>query len=132
MYFQGLESRRHFSASDLDLTWGSDGIVTGGSELYRPVAVVLPLADGRVMALHSADPQEDVVGFAARYLSNGAPDRAFGTNGRRDESGYHLMLVQPDLKYLLIEGQAVRRQLPSGADDPSFGMGGLAFGPLDV
>ncbi|MBI2204692.1 MAG: hypothetical protein HYU41_12655 [Candidatus Rokubacteria bacterium] len=126
---------RYLSDGRLDRTFGDGGTVAtdfGAGSLAFAVALQ---PDGKIVAAGTTSGPN--ARFAlARYLADGALDRAFGTDGRVitdfGSRGALALALQPDGK-LVVAGSAnlgdrdvfaIARYLPDGRLDPAFGTGG--------
>lgn len=116
------------ASGDLDPTWGNDGVARTLLERgpSREVAahVVTVTQSGAVLVQGVAGHQEGTRPFLARYTSRGRLDRAFGNAGLlRGNSAGRVGVTLANGKIVLV-GESVRRLLPNGRLDPSFGDGG--------
>lgn len=100
--------------------------------------------EGRILVVGEVDAGGQSDGILARFLANGQPDTTFGTDGQLvfgasgiAESTAAIAVL--DDGRLLVAGSAshggsadfeVRRFLPDGAADPSFGAGGVVALPI--
>jgi uncharacterized delta-60 repeat protein len=120
----------------LDPTFGRNGIVRAHVRLDGLLAANLASQpDGKLLV--SAFTNGLRGGAVIRYDRDGHLDRSFGWNGRillhDREDPFAGLYALPDGKILLFScrgGSVLRRFLPSGALDPSFGRAGLVR--LDV
>jgi uncharacterized delta-60 repeat protein len=78
--------------------------------------------DGKVLVVGGATSRSHV----ARYLPSGALDTSFGNGGVQSATGpfWRAVLVQPDGKILLQSFIEIRRLLPDGTPDMTFGVRG--------
>lgn len=123
-----------------DKSFGKDGIVQTAIENYNDrLTSLLMLPDGKFIAAGSVSPYgKSTIGAMVKYLTNGAPDPGFGTNGIvRIPAGKQSVTIeaitqQKDGKILLtgtITGGmdnrlVVYRFLSNGLPDPAFGIKG--------
>ena len=129
---------RFTAEGELDGTFGTGGTLATGVGPFSAGTDVAIQPDGKfvVAGVTTTDLDEPLTyNFAlARYLANGNVDNSFGTSGRVTTdfgSGEVAMSIValPDGKllaggYSLGQGMALARYLPTGALDPSFGVGG--------
>lgn len=96
---------------------------------HRQLSTAAMQSDGKVLMMLYA--QGTGASQLVRVLPDGHPDPSFGPDGAQDLQGANIveMQVQPDDAVLLVGSDVngnhfVRRMLPSGALDTSFGTGG--------
>jgi uncharacterized delta-60 repeat protein len=123
---------RYNPDGSLDDAFGTKGVVTTviGSSHAIPHAIVAQ-HDGRlVVAGETYGPFEFAL---ARYNPDGGLDPSFGTSGivnsvRRPWAAAHALILQPDGRLVAAgtsdAGFILRRYLPDGESDPSFGSDG--------
>jgi uncharacterized delta-60 repeat protein len=130
---------RYLSDGRLDPTFGSGGVVTIDIGRYDQANAVAVDADERILV--AGETSDGSVGrpVLARLLSDGSLDPTFGSNGlvvggRRSGATFEDMALQRDGRIVVTEVQhpnvLVRRFLPDGRKDPSFGTKGAASTPL--
>jgi uncharacterized delta-60 repeat protein len=137
-WWERLEARALLSAGDLDLSFGSGGLVrlsiTNSDDGATRVAVQ---PDAKILF---AGPAGSIPGVAAvaRLNEDGTPDASFGTAGivQLPVGTVHGLVIQSDGKILVAgktpEGSppsadfAIARLLSSGGLDTSFGVAGYA------
>ena len=129
---------------DLDPSFGVDGMVTtdfgdGTDEIARAIALQ---SDGKIVVAGTFDNFQSNEDFAlARYLSSGALDPSFGSEGTvitdfGAEETVTALAIQPDGKIVVagfsensvsfsISDIALARYLPNGTLDSSFGGDGM-------
>lgn len=136
------------SDGDLDPSFGLAGVAYAGIADASSYSGMTMQPDGKVLACgtHATGNDHDFV--VVRFLADGSPDTAFGTNGRvsiafdhSPYSGYdqcYSLAMQPDGKIVaagstkwnigpaIIGLFAVARLTVDGTLDPSFGEGGTA------
>src|SRR5439155_962453 len=128
---QRLEQRVLLSASDLDPTFGSAGILSDSS--VTNFAQIVPLADGRIVALEHVTVRDSAgQSNLERLLSDGKPDPSFSAVTASD-TFWSTMVVQPDGKIIVSgfsaignETSAVARYSSNGTPDSSFDGDGKA------
>jgi uncharacterized delta-60 repeat protein len=102
---------------------------------YREVAAMLVQPDGRILVARTGNP-----GQLHRLHANGSPDASFGTGGTvdLDFGGRYIyfvtLAIQADGRFVVVanpidgttspQPRLVRRYLPDGSLDPSFGTNG--------
>ena len=132
--FESLEDRTAPAAGDLDMSFGTGGVVLdslGTSREFTRDVLVQP--DGKTVVVGAVVAGEHPEMFAARYLPDGSPDPSFGTNGvvtvylTQSDWGVAAAL-QGDGK-ILITGQSysdfgVVRLNRDGTPDADFGTAG--------
>ncbi len=129
------------SAADPGGVGGGSGAVYTAFRVGGEVRSIALQADGKAVLGGFCHNGTDHDFCLARYLSNGAPDTAFGPNGSgivttpigADNDGGSVVLIQRDQK-IILAGQCVvspdnndfclARYLPNGTLDTSFGNGG--------
>ncbi len=138
---------QHFVVSHLTAAGAFDPGFGGGAPVTTPFpgttavlgAAVVPLADGRLLAVGSSISGTGVGLVAARYLGDGSLDSSFGTGGRvatplTSFAGFVPgVVLQPDGKLLVAtfggaDGVTLLRYDTTGALDPTFGPGGTLSG----
>ena len=127
------------NAGVLDTTFDSDGIVITelqGTNITETAEAIAVQPDGKILVAGTWSTNSFAL---ARYLSNGALDSGFGTNGVIiTPSGFVADIVlQPNGRILLAgtEGNTdfkVVRYLPDGALDTSFGTDGIALATMSA
>jgi uncharacterized delta-60 repeat protein len=146
--FEPLEDRRMFSAGSLDLSFGTNGMVTTKFDTANVTATaVATQADGKIIVTGTSKSDGKVA--LARYNINGTLDNSFGPVGSGKESIRivnnvcmpRAVAIQPDGK-IIVAGETdtgsdtlffVARFLPSGALDKSFdGDGQLTLDGFDA
>jgi uncharacterized delta-60 repeat protein len=114
---------RYHTNGALDTSFGTSGIATIPSIEDIPLTAIALQTDGKIVVSGST--------FVARYSSKGVLDSTFGTAGIATLKDFFFgttptgLLVQPDGKILLADGELVRF-LPDGQLDTGFGSGGIA------
>jgi uncharacterized delta-60 repeat protein len=129
------------AAGLLDPSFGHDGIL---EESSVSVSDVYAMPDGRFLAFGDGYLQNSQFNFPrsvgiARYSDVGLADESFGPEGVRwlggTENAYDATVAGDGRLLLLQEAQRrleVRRFLPSGEPDGSFGVGGTALLPFTL
>lgn len=128
------------AAGDLDATFASGGKLVssyGGLGLFGPAVEIQP--DGKIVAVGKHYNGHDDDFLAQRFLTNGAPDTTFGSNGATvvqfstSNDNAKSLDFQPDGKIVIAGGggqpgsyeiSALIRLTASGVLDTSFGSGG--------
>lgn len=142
---------RFLADGRLDSAFGQSGILRLGFWLPTDQRLIAPLPDGGfvVVGYGAGGTGNPSYVSLARYLANGAIDRAFGDNGYVYELGalanigFGSVEVLPDGKIVAIgnrkpvppdyvRGAVAARFLANGALDMSFGNGGIAFAPPGI
>jgi uncharacterized delta-60 repeat protein len=142
---------QQFVVSHLTAAGAFDPGFGGGAPVTTPFpgttqvlgAAVVPLADGRLLAIGSSLGSTGIGLVAARYLADGSLDPSFGTGGRvatplASFAGFVPgVTLQPDGKLLVATfggagGVTLLRYDASGALDPTFGAGGMLSGGADL
>lgn len=132
----------HVVAGALDPTFGAAGLVV--TDIAGGTAAALALQpDGKLVVAGSAAPAGKSVVLVARYLADGTPDAAFGTNGLVTSSFGAVddvangVALQADGKIVVVglargdsaKSLLVARYDTAGALDPTFaGVGWLTLG----
>src|SRR5581483_9714174 len=134
---------QHFVVSHLTAAGAFDPRFGGGAPVTTPFpgtthvlgAAVVPLADGRLLAVGSSVGATGIGLVAARYLADGSLDSSFGTGGRVATAlaSFAGVVPQPDGKLLVAtfggaDGVTLLRYDTTGALDPTFGPGGTLSG----
>ena len=113
---------------DLDLTWGRNGITRTPLEQRKQRDVVVhavTVGRGRVLVGGLAGHPDAPRPFLARYTSQGAFDRGFGTSGLlRNRAAGRVGSALPNGKILIV-GNALRRLTRTGRPDATFGVRGI-------
>jgi uncharacterized delta-60 repeat protein len=114
---------RYHTNGTLDTSFGTSGIATIPSIEDIPLTAITLQTDGKILVSGTT--------FVARYSSKGVLDSTFGTGGIATLKDFFFgttptgLLVQPDGKILLADGELVRF-LSDGQLDTGFGNGGMA------
>ncbi len=130
---------RYQSDGRLDRTFGSRGVVTIDIGRYDTANAVVVDAEGRIVV--AGETSDGSVGrpVLARLLPDGSPDPTFGSGGLmiggvRSHSTFEDVALQTDGRIIVSEvrfpGVDVRRYLPDGSKDLTFGTHGVAATPL--
>ncbi len=120
----------------LDSSFGGDGVVFAGipGNSLAGVGVAVQVNGRPILAGYDADVGQD---FVARFLADGQPDPAFGTNGVAYTGVQNIgrrvsVAIQPDGKIVLagsdeaLEEHFLARFHPDGTLDSAFGTNGIA------
>lgn len=129
-----LALARYESDGGLDPSFGAGGLVvgTGGSQGCCGAVDVDVQPDGKLVVIMTGSHANRPALVLARYLPNGAPDAAFGSDGRvtGPEGTAAGLVLQPDGKIValgtasLTYAFVLARFNGDGTIDPSFGPGG--------